>query len=70
MNDILMFGYAGPIIATIAFNAIGALVVTICVYIYLNRNTLKRNSFLYHLTKPLHGFIRKTAKNKLKKTKK
>ena len=62
----LVFCYAGPVIASIAFNGLAAIVAAICVYIYLNRKTLKRNRFLSKLSSPLHGTIKKIAKKSLR----
>tara|TARA_B100001989_G_scaffold58546_2_gene38956 strand:- start:6081 stop:6344 length:264 start_codon:yes stop_codon:yes gene_type:complete len=63
------FGYAGPVLATIAFNGIAALIATICVYIYLNRAKLKRKKFLSKITKPLHNKIKAIALKNLAKKK-
>ena len=62
-------GYAGPVLATIAFNGIAALIATICVYIYLNRAKLKRKKFLSKITKPLHNKIKAIALKNLAKKK-
>ena len=69
MNYLNTFGYAGPIIATIAINSVGALIATICVYIYLNRKKFKRNKILNFITRPFHGIISKIAKKNLEKKK-
>jgi len=63
------FAYAGPVLTTIAFNGIAAIVATICVYIYLNREKLKRRKFLSKITRPLHKPIKSIAlKNLAKKS--
>lgn len=62
-------GYAGPVLATIAFNGIAALIATICVYIYLNRAKLKRKKILSRITKPLHNPIKSIALKNLAKKK-
>ena len=67
VNYLYTFGYAGPIIATIAFNSLGALIATICVYIYLNRKKFKKNKILTFITKPFHGIISKIATKNLEK---
>ena len=64
----LFFGYAGPVIASIAINGIGALIAAICVYIYLNRTKFKKNRFLYGIFKPLIKPIKSVALRSLKKS--
>ena len=62
-----LFGYAGPVIAAISINGIGALIATICVYIYLNRAKFKRNKFLFKIFRPLINPIKSIAIRKLNK---
>ena len=69
MLRLYFFGYAGPVLATIAFNGIAALVATFCVYIYLNRAKLKRKKFLSKITRPLHRPIKSIALKNLAKKK-
>ena len=61
------FAYAGPVIASIAFNISGAAVATVCVYLYLHRERFKRKKVLLMLTKPFHGLVKRLAIAKLKK---
>ena len=61
------FGYAGPIVASLAFNGIWAAVGAICIYLYLNRGKLSKNKLLYSLTKPFHRIIKKVAVRRLDK---
>lgn len=61
------FAYAGPVIASIAFNIGGAAVATACVYLYLHRERFKRKKVLLMLTKPFHGLVKRIAIAKLKK---
>lgn len=63
----LAFGYAGPVIASIAINGIGALIAAICVYIYLNRAKFKNNIILFRIFKPLINPIKSIAIKTLKK---
>ena len=51
----------------VAWNTIGSLIAIICVYIFLHRDKLRKNKFLYFLTKPLHKTIKKIANKRLKK---
>ena len=64
------FGYAGPVIASIAFNVAGSAVATLCVYLYLHRDRFKGRRNLMALSRPLHGLITKIAKGKLDKIEK
>tara|TARA_B100000700_G_C14747945_1_gene716108 strand:+ start:339 stop:557 length:219 start_codon:yes stop_codon:yes gene_type:complete len=59
--------YAGPVLASIAFNGVAAVFAAICVYIYLNRIKLKKNRFLNYITKPLHRPISQIAIRNLRK---
>lgn len=59
------FAYAGPVIGVIAWNAIGSLIGVICIYAFLNKEKLKRNKFIYTITKPFHKTIKKIAKKRL-----
>ena len=63
----ILFGYAGPVIATVAINGIGALIATICVYIYLNRTKFKKNKILLKIFKPLINPIKSIALKKINK---
>ena len=64
------FAYAGPVIASIAFNAFGSALATICVYLYLHRDRLKVHRKLMALSKPFHKLIVKIAKGRIAKIKK
>ena len=57
--------YAGPVIGVIAWNAIGSIIGIICVYVFLNRQRLKRYKFLNFITRPFHKLIIKIAKRRL-----
>ena len=63
----IFFGYAGPVIATVAINGIGALIATICVYIYLNRTKFKKNKILLTIFRPLINLIKSVAIKKINK---
>tara|TARA_Y100001968_G_C18692474_1_gene407525 strand:+ start:228 stop:485 length:258 start_codon:yes stop_codon:yes gene_type:complete len=66
----LNFAYAGPIVGAFVINATGALIATICVYIYINRQKFRKYKFLSIITRPFHGIIKKIAiKNIEKQTK-
>ena len=64
---LVTFAYAGPVIASIAFNVGGAAVATVCVYLYLHRDRFKRNKVFLIFTKPFHGLVKKIAITNLKK---
>jgi len=60
-----LFAYAGPVLASLALNGIWAVLGTICVYGYLNRERLGKKRWLRLATKPLHATIKKIATSKL-----
>jgi len=60
-----LFAYAGPILASLALNGFWAVLGTICVYAYLNRERLGKKRWLRAVTKPLHTTIKKIATSKL-----
>lgn len=60
-----VFAYAGPVLASLALNGIWAVVGTICVYGYLNRDRLGKKKWLRFATKPLHSLIKSIALSKL-----
>ena len=66
----LNFAYAGPIIGAFVINAAGALIATIFVYIYLNRQKFKKYKTLSFMTRPFHGVIKKIAIKNIEKQKK
>ncbi len=59
------FAYAGPVIGVIAWNAVGSIIGIICVYVFLNRQKLKRYRFLNFVSKPFHNLIVKIAQRRL-----
>ena len=59
------FAYAGPVIGVIAWNAVGSIIGIICVYVFLNRQKLKRYRLLNFVSKPFHNLIVKIAKRRL-----
>lgn len=66
----LYFAYAGPVLAGIGLNILLSIFSTACVYIFLNREKLKRNKVLYKLTRPTHNLIARIAQVNLKKARK
>ena len=63
----LVFAYAGPIVGAFVINLTGALIATICVYIYLNRQKFRKYKFISIITKPFHGIIKKIAIKNIEK---
>lgn len=61
-----ILGYAGPILATFTLNTMAAVLAAVCVFLYLNREDLRKRRLLYRITKPLHAMISRIAQNKLK----
>ena len=59
----------GPVMGIVAWNTIGSLIAIICVYIFLNREKLKRNKILFTITKPLHKPIKNIANKRLSRKK-
>ena len=70
LNLNLIFGYAGPIIGAFVINAAGALISTIFVYIYLNRQKFKKYKILSFITRPFYGIIKRIAIKNIEKQKK
>ena len=61
----IMFGYAGPVIGVIAWNATASLIGVVCVYIYLHRKRLRKYKLLAIITKPFHKLIKDIANKRL-----
>ena len=63
----IVFAYAGPIVGAFVINATGALIATLCVYLYLNRQKFRKYKFLTIISKPFHGIIKKIAIKNIEK---
>ena len=63
----IYFSYAGPIIASIAINGIWAAIGVVCVYLYLNKEKLRKYKLIKTITRPLHKIIKKIALKRINK---